>query len=87
MAAAVIIDAVSRQIPEVLGDEESAKTDSFMNNLLGTPQYTRSDELKQEGVPEVLLSGNHAEIEKWRQQRSISVTKTKRPDLLDGESE
>jgi tRNA (guanine37-N1)-methyltransferase len=87
LAAAVIIDAVSRQIPEVLGDEESAKTDSFMNNLLGTPQYTRSDELKQEGVPEVLLSGNHAEIEKWRQQRSISVTKTKRPDLLDGESE
>ena len=82
LAAAVIVDAVARQITGILGDEESAKTDSFMNQLLGTPQYTRSDELKQEGVPEVLLSGNHANIAKWREQQALKITQLKRPDLL-----
>ncbi len=82
LAAAVIIDAVARQIPKVLGDEDSAKTDSFMQNTLGAPQYTRSALLKTEGVPEVLLSGNHANIAKWREQKALEVTKEKRPDLL-----
>ncbi|MBL4660089.1 MAG: tRNA (guanosine(37)-N1)-methyltransferase TrmD [Alcanivoracaceae bacterium] len=88
LAAAVIIDAVARQIPHVLGDEESAKSDSFMNKasgktLLGSPQYTRSDDLKQQGVPDVLLSGNHANIAKWREQQALKITQLKRPDLLD----
>lgn len=82
LAAAVIIDAVARQIPHVLGDEESAKTDSFMQATLGTPQYTRSEKLKQQGVPAVLLSGNHAKIAKWREQKALEITKLKRPDLL-----
>lgn len=83
LAAATIIDAVTRQIPDVLGDEDSAKTDSFMQNTLGPPQYTRSDVLKQTGVPEVLLSGNHANIAKWREQQALKITKLKRPDLLE----
>jgi len=82
LAATVIIDAVARQIPNVLGDEESAKTDSFMQQTLGAPQYTRSEKLKQQGVPEVLLSGNHANIAKWREQKALEITKLKRPDLL-----
>ena len=83
LAAAVIIDAVARQIPEVLGDEESAKSDSFMNNKLGFPQYTRSEQLGQSGVPEILLSGNHAKIAQWREQQAIEKTKLKRPELLE----
>ena len=82
IAAATIIDAVTRQLPEVLGDEDSAKTDSFMQNTLGPPQYTRSSLLKTEGVPEVLLSGNHAKIALWREQKALEVTKEKRPDLI-----
>jgi tRNA (guanine37-N1)-methyltransferase len=82
LAATVIIDAVARQIPNVLGDEESAKTDSFMQPTLGAPQYTRSEKLKQQGVPDVLLSGNHAKIAKWREQKALEITKLKRPDLL-----
>jgi len=82
LAAATIIDAVARQIPQVLGDEDSAKTDSFMTNSLGAPQYTRSETLKTIGVPEVLLSGNHAKIAKWREQKALKVTQLKRPDLL-----
>lgn len=83
LAAAIVIDAVARQIPEVLGDEDSAKTDSFMQNTLGPPQYTRSEVLKQTGVPEVLLSGNHANIAKWREQQALKITQLKRPDLLE----
>ena len=82
LAAAVIIDAVARQLPKVLGDADSAKTDSFMHNVLGAPQYTRSEILKQEGVPEVLLSGNHAHIAKWRDEQALKITQQKRPDLL-----
>jgi len=82
LAAAIIVDAVARQLPQVLGDEDSAKTDSFMHNTLAAPQYTRSDILKQQGVPEVLLSGNHAKISKWREQKALEITKLKRPDLL-----
>jgi len=82
LVAATIIDAVARQIDGVLGDEESAKTDSFMQEILGPPQYTRSEVLKQNGVPEVLLSGNHANIAKWREQQALKITQLKRPDLL-----
>lgn len=82
IAAATIIDAVARQIPGVLGDEDSAKTDSFMKSQLGFPQYTRSDELGQKDVPEVLLSGNHAKIKEWRSKKSLEKTLNKRPDLL-----
>lgn len=87
MAACVVIDAVGRQIKGVLGDDESAKTDSFMDGLLGIPQYTRSEILGQSGVPEVLLSGHHQAISLWRQQQAINNTKLKRPDLMAGTSE
>ncbi len=82
LAAAALIDAVARQIPKVLGDDESAKTDSFMQDSLTAPQYTRSDKLKQVGVPEVLLSGNHAKIAEWRTMQALKATQLKRPDLL-----
>lgn len=87
LAAAIIIDAVARQTPHVLGDEQSAKSDSFMNVsqqqvLLGPPQYTRSDELRQQGVPPVLLSGDHAKIAEWRAQQALNLTQIKRPDLI-----
>ncbi len=87
MAACVVIDAVGRQIEGVLGDAESADTDSFMNGLLGIPQYTRSDILGQSGVPEVLLSGNHQAIQAWRDSQALSQTRLKRPDLMAGTSE
>ena len=82
LAAAIIVDAVARQVAGVLGDEDSAKTDSFMQSMLTAPQYTRSDVLKQQGIPEVLLSGNHANIAKWRDQQALKTTQLKRPDLL-----
>lgn len=87
MAACVVIDAIGRQVDGVLGDGESAETDSFMNGLLGIPQYTRSDLLGQSGVPNVLLSGHHQAIEAWRKEQAILSTKHKRPDLLAGTSE
>lgn len=87
VAACVVIDAVGRQIEGVLGDSESADTDSFMNGLLGAPQYTRSEILGQSGVPEVLLSGNHQAIQAWRDLQAKKQTKRKRPDLLAGTSE
>ncbi len=87
MAACVVMDAVGRQIAGVLGDEESACSDSFMNGLLGVPQYTRSDLLGQSGVPEVLLSGNHQAIKVWREAQALVLTKLRRPDLLAGTSE
>lgn len=83
LGAAVIIDAVSRLIPGVLGHEESAEVESFEDGLLEFPQYTRPEEFEGKKVPEVLLSGNHAEIEKWRKQQAIERTKKRRPDLLD----
>jgi len=87
MAACVVIDAIGRQIKGVLGDDESAMTDSFMNGLLGIPQYTRSDLLGQSGVPEVLLRGHHQAINDWREKQAVAITKLKRPDLLAGTSE
>lgn len=87
MAACVVIDAMARQIDGVLGSDESAQTDSFMNGRLGYPQYTRSEMLGQSGVPSVLLSGHHEAIQKWRDAESLAITKRKRPDLLEGTSE
>jgi tRNA (guanine37-N1)-methyltransferase len=78
----VIIDAVTRLLPGVLGDEESASQDSFSNGLLEYPQYTRPAEFRGMKVPEILLSGNHAQIAQWRAEQSKQRTKERRPDLL-----
>ena len=81
-AALVVIDAVVRLLPGALGSETSAVFESFSEGLLDHPQYTRPAEFKGMKVPEVLLSGNHAEIERWRKQAAIQKTRRKRPDLL-----
>jgi len=82
VAAMVIVDAVSRLIPGVLGSDESAARDSFSDGLLEYPQYTRPPEFRGLGVPDVLLSGNHQEIAKWRRRMALQRTWFKRPDLL-----
>jgi tRNA (guanine37-N1)-methyltransferase len=82
LPAAVIIDALARFIPGVLGDEKSLTHESFTGRLLDFPQYTRPAEFRGMSVPKVLLSGNHAEIEKWRNARSEEKTRLVRPDLL-----
>ncbi len=82
LPAMVIIDAVTRLLPGVLGDEQSAHDDSFSHGLLEYPQYTRPAEFRGMAVPEVLLSGNHAEIARWRAEQSKLRTKERRPDLL-----
>ncbi len=81
LAAAVVCDSIIRLIPGVIGDETSALTDSFQDNLLSSPIYTRPREYKGWKVPEVLLNGNNSEIEKWRMEKAIEETKKKRPDL------
>jgi tRNA (guanine37-N1)-methyltransferase len=83
LAAAVLCDAIIRLIPGVLGNETSALTDSFQDNLLAPPIYTKPREYKGMKVPEVLFSGNFAEIEKWREDQAYQRTKELRPDLLD----
>ena len=83
LAAAVLVDSVSRFIPGFLGDEKSLTEESFMSSLLGFPQYTRPADFRGMRVPEVLLSGNHAAIEKWRHQQQLEKTRRLRPDLLD----
>ncbi|REH50644.1 tRNA (guanine37-N(1)-) methyltransferase [Tenacibaculum gallaicum] len=83
LAAAVLCDAVIRLIPGVLGDETSALTDSFQDNLLSPPVYTRPSEYKGMKVPEVLLSGNFPKIEEWRSEQAYKRTKEIRSDLLD----
>ena len=82
IAAAVVIDALSRFIPGVLGEEKSLTRESFTGKLLDFPQYTRPAEFRGMSVPEVLLSGNHAEIEKWRSARAMEKTRSVRPDIL-----
>ena len=82
LPAMVVTDAVSRMLPGVLGDAESAPTDSFYDGLLGFPQYTRPRDFEGMEVPEVLLSGDHAKIRQWRHEQSLRLTKEKRPDLL-----
>ena len=82
IAAVVLVDAVVRLLPGVLGHEQSAADDSFSADLLEGPQYTRPAEFRGWKVPDVLLSGNHAEIAKWRKEQAIKRTKQNRPDLL-----
>jgi tRNA (guanine37-N1)-methyltransferase len=83
LGAAVLVDAVVRLLPGVLNDETSALTDSFQDNLLAPPVYTRPENYKGHKVPEILLSGNPKLIEEWRLEKAIENTKLKRPDLLD----
>ena len=81
LAAAILCDSIIRLIPGVIGDETSALTDSFQDNLLSPPIYTRPREYKGWEVPEILISGNTKEIEKWKMEKSVEATKNKRPDL------
>jgi len=83
IAAVVLVDAVVRLVPGVLGHEHSAADDSFSAELLEGPQYTRPSEFRGWKVPDILLSGNHAEIAKWRKEEALKRTKQNRPDLLD----
>ena len=83
LAAAVVADAVVRLLPGVLGDENSAPDDSFSSGLLEFPQYTRPVEFRGWRVPDVLLSGHHAEIANWRREQALAKTKRVRPDLLE----
>ncbi|MBR4992873.1 MAG: tRNA (guanosine(37)-N1)-methyltransferase TrmD [Lachnospiraceae bacterium] len=83
MAAMVVIDAVSRLVPGVLSNEESGITESFSGSLLEYPQYSRPEIWMGKKIPDVLLSGNHKEVEKWRLEKSIEVTRQKRPDLYE----
>ena len=83
LAAAVIADSVVRLIPGAIGDEASALTDCFQDNLLAPPVYTRPAEFNGWKVPDVLLSGKFAEIEKWKEQQAFDRTKKLRPDLLE----
>jgi len=81
--AMVMIDGVIRLLPGVVGKEESLKSESFENNLLEYPQYTRPSVFKGMDVPKILLSGNHKDIQKWRKEKSLEITRIKRPDLID----
>ena len=83
LAALVVIDAATRLLPGVLGDEESAYRDSFGDGLLDHPHYTRPAEFRGRKVPDALLSGNHAEIEKWRRREALRATLLKRPELIE----
>lgn len=85
-AAVVLTDAIVRLLPDALGSETSAENDSFSDGLLDCPHYTRPAEFRGMKVPEVLLSGDHAEIEKWRREMAMQKTKRIRPDLLEGEN-
>jgi tRNA (guanine37-N1)-methyltransferase len=83
LGAAIIVDAVGRLIPGVLNNETSALTDSFQDNLLAPPVYTRPQDFRGNKVPNILLSGHQANIDEWRYQQALERTKTRRPDLLD----
>ncbi len=84
LAAAVVVDAVTRLLPGVLGHEQSALEDSFMDGLLDHPHYTRPELTGDKAVPEVLLSGDHAAIRRWRRKQALGQTWLRRPDLLEG---
>jgi len=86
LPALVIIDAVSRLLPDVLGDSQSTEDESFSHGLLDYPHYTRPELFRDMSVPKVLLSGNHEEIRKWRIKQSLKATMQKRPDLLEAYS-
>ncbi|MET0752254.1 MAG: tRNA (guanosine(37)-N1)-methyltransferase TrmD [Pyrinomonadaceae bacterium] len=85
-AAIVLVDAIVRLLPNALGSETSAENDSFSNGLLDYPHYTQPRDFRGMQVPEILLSGNHAEIEKWRRQKALEKTQKVRKDLLDKEN-
>mgnify|MGYP003572045423 FL=1 len=84
LAAMVVIDAVTRQLPGVLGHEDSAREDSHVDGLLDCPHYTRPEIYRERRVPEVLLGGNHEEIRRWRLKQALGRTHKRRPDLLEG---
>ena len=84
LAAMVVIDAVTRQLPGVLGHALSAQEDSYVDGLLDCPHYTRPEEYQGRPVPEVLLSGNHQQIRRWRLKQALGRTHERRPDLLEG---
>jgi tRNA (guanine37-N1)-methyltransferase len=83
LAAAVVTDAIGRLLPGVLNDETSALFDSFQDNLLAPPVYTRPDDFRGWKVPEVLLSGDHRKIEEWRHEQALKRTSERRPDLME----
>jgi tRNA (guanine37-N1)-methyltransferase len=83
LAAMVFIDCLTRLIPGVVSDKESIKTESFEDNFLDFPSYTRPEDFRGLKVPQILLSGNHASIKHWRREKAIEATKEKRPDLLE----
>jgi tRNA (guanine37-N1)-methyltransferase len=85
LPAMVMIDAISRMVPGVLSNKESGETESFSENLLEYPQYTRPEDWNGRKVPSILLSGHHANVEKWRYEQSVLRTKERRPDLLEKE--
>lgn len=87
MPAMVVVDCVVRLIPGVLGDDESAQTESFTSGILDYPQYTRPAEFRGMKVPEILLSGNHQEIRNWRERKALERTQKVRPDLLQGDED
>lgn len=84
LAAMVVVDAIARLLPGVLGDEQSAVNDSFSAGLLDHPHYTRPEVWRDAAVPDVLLSGDHAKIARWRRQQALGQTWLKRPELFDG---
>ena len=83
LPAAILVDAIGRLLPGVLNDETSALTDSFQDNLLAPPVFTRPEDFRGWKVPDVLMGGDHRKIEEWRQEQSAQRTKDRRPDLLD----
>ncbi len=85
-AAVVLVDSLVRLLPDALGSDTSAENDSFSNGLLDCPHYTRPAEFRGMKVPDVLLNGNHAEIEKWRREKALKKTRVVRGDLLEGEN-
>ena len=83
LAALIVIDAVTRLLPGVLGDDDSAKQDSHSDGLLDCPHFTRPEQIDGHSVPAVLLGGNHGDIERWRMKQSLGRTRQRRPDLLE----
>ena len=83
MPALILIDAVARMLPDVLGDADSAQQDSFMEGLLDCPHYTRPEEVNGQIVPDILLSGDHEKIDRWRKRQALARTWLRRPDLLE----
>jgi len=84
LPALVLVEAISRMLPGVIGDWESVETDSFFNGILSPPQYTKPAEYEGMKVPETLTGGNHEAIRRWRRKEALRVTRDRRPDLLDG---